>query len=95
MLSLNGARKLLGGNPLKKFLPVDEYIPIMFNKHPNTTWINAFPHRDLIAYAIYPTIVVPERYTYQHGYFSDTEDSDIVDVESITRITKKTDKDEL
>ncbi|MCP9259514.1 Serine/threonine-protein kinase [Dirofilaria immitis] len=61
---------------------VDEYIPIMFDKHPNMTWRNAFPNRDLIAYTIYPTIVVPERYTYQPGYISDTEDSDIVDAES-------------
>ncbi|KAK6100611.1 Glycosyltransferase 25 (LPS biosynthesis protein) family protein [Brugia pahangi] len=95
VLSLNGARKLLAGNPLKKLLPVDEYIPIMFNKHPNTTWSNAFPHRNLIAYTIYPTIVVPERYTYQHGYFSDTEDSDIVNIESATWTPEKTNKDEL
>ncbi|KAL4002017.1 Glycosyltransferase 25 (LPS biosynthesis protein) family protein [Acanthocheilonema viteae] len=84
ILSLNGARKLLDGNPLKKLVPVDEYIPIMFNKHPNTTWANAYPHRNLIAYTIYPTIVVPERYTYQHGYFSDTEYSDIVDLATAT-----------
>ncbi|CAG9539729.1 unnamed protein product [Cercopithifilaria johnstoni] len=95
MLSLNGARKLLGGNPLKKLLPVDEYIPIMFNKHLNTTWKSAFPHRDLIAYTIYPTIVVPERYTYQHGYFSDTEDSDIVDLASAIWTHKNTNKEEL
>uniref|UniRef100_A0A0R3RHK0 Glycosyltransferase 25 family member n=1 Tax=Elaeophora elaphi TaxID=1147741 RepID=A0A0R3RHK0_9BILA len=95
MLSLNGARKLLGGDPLKKLVPVDEYIPIMFNKHPNTTWANAFPHRNLIAYTIYPTIVVPERYTYQHGYLSDTEDSDIVDLATATFTSKKTNKDEL
>ncbi|VDK77176.1 unnamed protein product [Onchocerca ochengi] len=95
MLSLNGARKLLDGNPLKKLVPVDEYIPIMFNKHPNTTWKNAFPNRNLIAYTIYPTIVVPERYTYQHGYFSDTEDSDVIDVENAIWTNKKTNKDEL
>ena len=33
VLSLEGARKLLAQDPLKKFLPVDEYIPIMFDTH--------------------------------------------------------------
>ena len=35
MLSLSGAEKLLVPEPLKKVVPVDEYLPIMFNKHPN------------------------------------------------------------
>ncbi|VDK86283.1 unnamed protein product [Litomosoides sigmodontis] len=95
MLSLSGAQKLLGANPLKKLLPVDEYIPIMFNKHPNTMWTDEFPHRDLIAYTIYPAIVFPERYTYQHGYLSDTEDSDIVDLANATWEPKKIERDEL
>lgn len=94
MLSLSGAQKLLAANPLKKLVPVDEYIPIMFNKHPNTLWADEFPHRHLIAYTIYPAIVVPERYTYQHGYLSDTEDSDIVDLASATW-TPKMNRDEL
>lgn len=34
MLSLSGAKKLLAGDPLPKMVPVDEYLPIMFNKHP-------------------------------------------------------------
>ena len=34
LLSLSGAKKLLAGNPLGKMVPVDEYLPIMFNKHP-------------------------------------------------------------
>lgn len=33
-LSLQGARKLLQAQPLSKMLPVDEYLPVMFNKHP-------------------------------------------------------------
>lgn len=35
MLSLSGAEKLLEPNPLEKLVPVDEYLPIMFGKHPN------------------------------------------------------------
>lgn len=77
MLSLRGAKKLLKGNPLKKLIPVDEYIPIKFDSHPNETWKNAFTERNLIAFSIYPTVVVPERYTYEQGYVSDTEDSEI------------------
>ena len=34
LLSKSGAKKLLAGNPLGKMVPVDEYLPIMFNKHP-------------------------------------------------------------
>lgn len=33
-LSLSGAKKLLAGKPLGKMVPVDEYIPILSNKHP-------------------------------------------------------------
>uniref|UniRef100_F1L0H0 Glycosyltransferase 25 family member n=1 Tax=Ascaris suum TaxID=6253 RepID=F1L0H0_ASCSU len=78
MLSQSGAKKLLKAEPLKKMIPVDEYLPIMFDQHPNGKWKEAFPERDLIAYTIYPTIVVPERYTNEYGYISDTEDSRIV-----------------
>lgn len=33
-LSLNGAKKLMSQEPLKKIVPVDEYLPIMYDKHP-------------------------------------------------------------
>lgn len=33
-LSLNGAIKLMNSEPLKKILPVDEYLPLMFDKQP-------------------------------------------------------------
>ncbi|NXG40988.1 GT251 galactosyltransferase, partial [Psilopogon haemacephalus] len=33
-LSLRGATKLLAAQPLAKVLPVDEFLPLMFNKHP-------------------------------------------------------------
>lgn len=34
LLSGRGAKKLLNADPLKNLLPVDEFLPIMFNKHP-------------------------------------------------------------
>lgn len=34
MISLQGAEKLLNAEPLKRILPVDEFLPIMYNKHP-------------------------------------------------------------
>ncbi len=33
ILRLSGAQKLIAGEPLGKMIPVDEYIPIMFNDH--------------------------------------------------------------
>ena len=48
IISLRGAKKLIEGEPFGKMLPVDEYIPIMFDRHPeyvlrNTTFS---AHRD-------------------------------------------------
>ena len=34
LLSNRGARKLLEADPFHSFLPVDEYFPILFGKHP-------------------------------------------------------------
>ncbi|XP_056136293.1 procollagen galactosyltransferase 1-like isoform X2 [Lampris incognitus] len=34
MMSLQGAQKLLMAEPLNKMLPVDEFLPVMYNKHP-------------------------------------------------------------
>uniref|UniRef100_A0A8C3P2C0 Uncharacterized protein n=1 Tax=Cyanoderma ruficeps TaxID=181631 RepID=A0A8C3P2C0_9PASS len=33
-LSLSGARKLLAAEPLGKMIPVDEFLPLMFDRHP-------------------------------------------------------------
>lgn len=33
-LSQQGAKKLLAALPFGKMLPVDEFLPVMFNKHP-------------------------------------------------------------
>ena len=80
MLSNAGAKKLLKAAPLSKMIPVDEYLPVMFDRHPNTTWSNAFPERDLVAFSVYPLLVYPSHYTGEAGYVSDTEQSEVPDV---------------
>ena len=47
VLSLRGAEKLLNGQPLDHLVPVDEYLPIMFDRHPEKRWAEAFPQRNL------------------------------------------------
>lgn len=32
-ISLSGARKLVSAKPLEKMIAVDEFLPIMFNRH--------------------------------------------------------------
>lgn len=77
-LSLRGARKLLKAEPLKKLVPVDEYLPILFDKHPQSTWKNHFPQRDLVALSAAPLLLYPTHYTGDKGYVSDTENSTVI-----------------
>ena len=37
-ISLQGAQKLVNAEPLSKMLPVDEFLPIMYDKHPKYVW---------------------------------------------------------
>ena len=30
-------------------VPVDEFLPIMYGRHPNSSWAEQFPARDLLA----------------------------------------------
>ena len=78
-LSLNGARKLLAPEPLKKMVPVDEYLPIMYDRQPNEYWSSFFPTRDLIAYAIQPSLIFPTHYTGEPSHVSDTEHTKVID----------------
>nr|CDJ96239.1 Glycosyl transferase domain containing protein [Haemonchus contortus] len=93
ILSAEGARRLIDAKPLEKLLPVDEYFPIMFNKHPNKEWVSHFPVRNLRAFTLYPLSVFPQRYTHEEGYVSDTEDSKVVKDEATSEAQLK--KDEL
>lgn len=34
LITLQGAKKLLNAEPLTKMLPVDEFLPVMYDKHP-------------------------------------------------------------
>ncbi|XP_029309726.1 LOW QUALITY PROTEIN: procollagen galactosyltransferase 2-like [Cottoperca gobio] len=82
-LSLNGAQKLVQAKPLNKMLPVDEFLPIMFNKHPKHEYMQYYEHRDLRAFSVEPLLLFPSHYTGEPGYFSDTETSTIWDDEAV------------
>lgn len=47
-LTLKGAQKLLDAQPLGKMLPVDEFLPVMFNKHPK--WVLLSIYKFIIDY---------------------------------------------
>uniref|UniRef100_A0A672H7F2 Procollagen galactosyltransferase 2-like n=1 Tax=Salarias fasciatus TaxID=181472 RepID=A0A672H7F2_SALFA len=83
ILSLEGARKLMNANPLSKMLPVDEFLPVMFNKHPKEEYMQHFQHRGLRAFSVEPLLLFPTHYTGEPGYFSDTETSTIWDDETV------------
>ncbi|XP_017043782.1 glycosyltransferase 25 family member [Drosophila ficusphila] len=82
VLSLQGALKLLAAKPLDKLIPVDEFLPLMFDRHPNKTWSEEFPKRNLVAYSASPLLLYPVFYTGDSGYISDTEDSQQISVDT-------------
>ncbi|XP_035279400.1 procollagen galactosyltransferase 2-like isoform X1 [Anguilla anguilla] len=84
MLSLQGAQKLLEAQPFGKMLPVDEFLPVMFNKHPNEEYMTHFEPRDLRAFSVEPLLLFPTHYTGEPGYVSDTETSTIWDNEDVS-----------
>lgn len=83
-LSASGARKLLEADPLQNLIPVDEYLPILFDRHPRTDWKSHFPKRDLVALSAAPLLLYPTHYTGETGYVSDTEDSVLVPDDVLT-----------
>ncbi|KAJ8419001.1 hypothetical protein AAFF_G00005000 [Aldrovandia affinis] len=82
-LSQQGARKLLQASPFGKMLPVDEFLPVMFDKHPNVEYMEQFEQRDLRAFSVEPLLLYPTHYTGEPGYVSDTETSTIWDDEAV------------
>jgi len=68
---------------------VDEYLPIMFDRHPNTNYKAEFSNRDLIAWSAAPLLLYPTHYTGDEGYISDTEQSTIVDDAGVEKKGKK------
>lgn len=77
LITIEGAKKLVSSNPLSKMVPVDEFLPIMFDRHPEDVWKNYYSPRNLRAFSVQPLLVFPTHYTGEENYISDTEDSDI------------------
>ena len=86
VITLEGAKKLLASEPLKRLLPVDEYLPIMFDEHPNDTWKHKYETRNLDAWSVHPLLLFPTHYTGEDGYISDTEDSRQIQIDSIKNL---------
>ncbi|NXD74951.1 GT253 glycosyltransferase, partial [Halcyon senegalensis] len=85
-ISRRGAQKLLAAEPLSKMLPVDEFLPIMYDKHPNEDYKRHFTPRDLLVFSAHPLLVYPTHYAGDSNWLSDTETSTIWDDDA-----KKTD----
>ncbi|XP_076436373.1 procollagen galactosyltransferase 2-like [Babylonia areolata] len=88
-LSRSGARKLLAQKPLTKMVPVDEFLPIMFDRHPEDIWKLQFEPRNLLALSADPFLVYPTHYTGEPNYISDTEDSVAIDKAGEAKMTKE------
>uniref|UniRef100_A0AAR2IUD2 Glycosyl transferase family 25 domain-containing protein n=1 Tax=Pygocentrus nattereri TaxID=42514 RepID=A0AAR2IUD2_PYGNA len=82
-ISLQGAQKLLNAEPLSKMLPVDEFLPIMYDKHPNEDYKSQFLNRNLQAYSTNPLLVQPCHYAGDPGWVSDTETSTLWDNDTV------------
>lgn len=82
IITRSGAEKLIAADPLSKLIPVDEFIPIMFNQHPNEEWSRHFPNRNLKALSVHPLLLYPTHYVGDDQYISDTEDSEKILPES-------------
>ncbi|XP_054853789.1 inactive glycosyltransferase 25 family member 3 isoform X2 [Eublepharis macularius] len=82
VISKQGAQKLIDARPLSKILPVDEFLPIMSDKHPNEDYKKYFPTRDLQVYSVRPLLAYPTHYTGEDKWMSDTETSTIWDDDS-------------
>ncbi|XP_067662552.1 probable inactive glycosyltransferase 25 family member 3 isoform X2 [Haliotis asinina] len=83
ILKRSGTKKLLDQKPLGKMIPVDEFLPIMFDKHPETDWRLQFGPRNLVGLSADPLLVFPTHYTGEPNYISDTEVSSIITTEDI------------
>ncbi|XP_041666789.1 procollagen galactosyltransferase 2 [Cheilinus undulatus] len=82
-ISLQGAQKLLNAEPLSKMMPVDEFLPIMYDKHPNADYKSHFPNRNLQAFSTHPLLVQPCHYAGDPEWVSDTETSTLWDDDNV------------
>lgn len=44
---------------MEKLIPVDEFLPVMFDKHTNETWLESYENRNLIALSARPLLLHP------------------------------------
>ncbi|KAM9307046.1 procollagen galactosyltransferase 2 [Pholidichthys leucotaenia] len=82
-VSLQGAQKLVNAEPLSKMLPVDEFLPIMYDKHPDEDYKSHFLNRNLQAFSSHPLLVEPCHYAGEPHWVSDTETSTLWDDDSV------------
>ncbi|KAM6902368.1 procollagen galactosyltransferase 2 [Xenentodon cancila] len=82
-ISQQGAQKMLNAEPLSKMLPVDEFLPIMYDKHPNEDYKSQFLNRNLQAFSVRPLLVEPCHYAGDPEWVSDTETSTLWDDDSV------------
>ena len=66
---------MVNAKPLEKMIPVDDYLPIMYDRHPNETWKKYFSKRNLKAYSVVPRLLFHAYYAGDDGLISDTENS--------------------
>ena len=59
IITRSGVDKLLSAGALSKMVPVDEFLPIMYNRHPNTTWAQHFHNRYLPSSYLYQSVSHP------------------------------------
>ncbi|XP_075434672.1 inactive glycosyltransferase 25 family member 3 isoform X2 [Ascaphus truei] len=83
VISLQGAQKLLNAEPLSKMLPVDEFLPIMSDTHPNEEHKQHFVNRNLRVFSVDPLLVYPTHYAGEPSWLSDTETSTLWDNDNI------------
>lgn len=78
MLTSAGIQKLLHSNPLRRLLPVDEFLPLMFGAHSDESLVKAFeslgPFTKVNSLSTNPLLVFPTHYVGDALYISDTED---------------------
>ncbi|XP_053551653.1 inactive glycosyltransferase 25 family member 3 [Bombina bombina] len=83
VISLQGAHKLLNAQPLSKMLPVDEFLPIMADTHPNEEYKHFFENRNLRVFSVHPLLVYPTHYAGESSWLSDTETSTLWDDDNV------------
>lgn len=71
-LSQQGARKLVAADPFTRMLPVDEYLPVMFNKHPKSVFFFFLKKKKLFLTTLQPTVAI---YSFTISIFRNTSDT--------------------